>query len=153
MHFSEKNPKPPQTKTQTKANKLTNFDLWAECCLSQLHYTGCGVSSPVNPSLQQLSPPKCKPKLIFLKHLHENCSHLGTASRRTQLYVQPEAGHSGSDVSWTVPHLPHPQRQRCGVVSPAGRWYHPHFSSSSLLLGLFLFLCFLSTLQDSPPKP
>lgn len=135
-----------------KEHKLPSSDMQAGCYLFQPHYTGFGVSSSVTPSLQQLTAWKCKLKLIFLKHLDENCSHLGTSSVTAQLYAQSKAEHAGGGVIWTI----HPSMyiiwHSHGAASHAGRKCHLHFSSISMLLCL-LFLCFLSRLHDSSLRP
>lgn len=83
-----------------------------------------------------LQPANANWKSFFLKYLDENYSHLGTASKTAQMYMQSEAEHSGGRVS--IFHVHHPQRQCNRAARPAGRLCHLHFSSSnSLLLLLF----------------
>lgn len=88
----------PNKPTNQNQITLTRLDLQIRCCLPQLHYTGCGVL---------LRPKKWKPKLIFLKHLDENC-HLRTISRTVQLYVQQ--GTQAVMLAGLSLHVHHPQR-------------------------------------------
>lgn len=88
----------PNKPTNQNQITLTRFNLQIRCCLPQLHYTGCGVL---------LRPKKWKPKLIFLKHLDENC-HLRTISRTVQLYVQQ--GTQAVMLAGLSLHVHHPQR-------------------------------------------
>ncbi|EOB00502.1 hypothetical protein Anapl_13409 [Anas platyrhynchos] len=85
--------------------------------LFQPHYTRCGVSS-VTPSPQQLTARKCKLKLIFLKHLDENCSHLGT-SVTAQLYLHSKAEHADDGVIWTIHSSMYIIWNSHGAASPA----------------------------------
>lgn len=88
----------PNKPTNQNQITLTRLNLQIRCCLPQLHYTGCGVL---------LRPKKWKPKLIFLKHLDENC-HLRTISRTVQLYVQQ--GTQAVMLAGLSLHVHHPQR-------------------------------------------
>lgn len=133
-----------------KEPKLPSSEMQVGRYLFQPHYTRCGVSS-VTPSPQQLTARKCKLKLIFLKHLDENCSHLGT-SVTAQLYLHSKAEHADDGVIWTIHSSMYIIWNSHGAASPAGRKCHLHFSSIIMLLCL-LFLCFLSRLQDSSLRP